>query len=414
MPTDDESDDRTIDRADDAMNAREADVHARLTAAFGAARHEVPLDNNAASLVETARQHRSNRRVDATGTPVAPTHEDRAAARTERPRQRRSRWITIGVPAAAAIIVIAAIVAVNQERSQQLVASSSASCALVVTFQGHSYRPVHGEEDATFTVTGPLGTGHFPPCNDTGGTPDTSPGQPVTVYRVQGLDPADGIAYHLNGDPSAPKVLLGALDLDRGWGTFTPGFQAFLDAHRTSGGSTAPPDTGAALPPDGSLSQASPPQDTAPGLTGDVPTTMADGAPGESAQNPATTVDPRCPATGTHVVPAQPAPSRPVLTFTPTEVVVCRSTASLAETYQSFTFSDAATIRRLKESLAGLQPPGSQMECTNERGEDLAIVAVSGARRTTIWIELYGCGVVTDGTNLFIGGKSLTWIPELY
>ena len=61
----------------------------------------------------------------------------------------------------------------------------SASCAFIVRYDGHDYfgtavhvKPVAGDS---------LGTGTFPPCNDTGGALPTTPAEEVAVAEIQGV-----------------------------------------------------------------------------------------------------------------------------------------------------------------------------------------------------------------------------------
>ena len=67
----------------------------------------------------------------------------------------------------------------------------AASCAFQVHYDGHDYfgaavkvAPVPGDT---------LGTGTFPPCNDTGGALPTIPAEEVSVAEIQGVPPSVAI-----------------------------------------------------------------------------------------------------------------------------------------------------------------------------------------------------------------------------
>jgi uncharacterized protein DUF6281 len=68
---------------------------------------------------------------------------------------------------------------------------ASASCAMLVSYDGHTYlgtavkaAPVPGDS---------LGNGTIPPCNDTGGAGTTIPTEQVEVTSVQGVPPSVAI-----------------------------------------------------------------------------------------------------------------------------------------------------------------------------------------------------------------------------
>lgn len=68
---------------------------------------------------------------------------------------------------------------------------AAASCAMLVSYDGHNYlgtavdvEPVPGES---------LGSGIIPPCNDTGGTGTTIPAEEVDVTAVEGVPPTIAI-----------------------------------------------------------------------------------------------------------------------------------------------------------------------------------------------------------------------------
>ena len=68
---------------------------------------------------------------------------------------------------------------------------ASASCAMLVSYDGHTYlgtvveaAPVAGDS---------LGNGTIPLCNDTGGAGTTIPAEQVDVTSVQGVPPSVAI-----------------------------------------------------------------------------------------------------------------------------------------------------------------------------------------------------------------------------
>jgi hypothetical protein len=68
---------------------------------------------------------------------------------------------------------------------------ASASCAMLVSYDGHTYlgtaveaAPVAGDS---------IGNGTIPPCNDTGGAGTTIPAEQVEVTSVQGVPPSVAI-----------------------------------------------------------------------------------------------------------------------------------------------------------------------------------------------------------------------------
>ena len=68
---------------------------------------------------------------------------------------------------------------------------ASASCAMLVSYDGHTYlgtaveaAPVPGDS---------IGNGTIPPCNDTGGAGTTIPAEQVEVTSVQGVPPTVAI-----------------------------------------------------------------------------------------------------------------------------------------------------------------------------------------------------------------------------
>jgi DnaJ-class molecular chaperone len=68
---------------------------------------------------------------------------------------------------------------------------ASASCAMLVSYDGHTYL---GTAVEAATVAGEsIGNGTIPPCNDTGGAGTTSPAEHVEVTSVQGVPPSVAI-----------------------------------------------------------------------------------------------------------------------------------------------------------------------------------------------------------------------------
>jgi hypothetical protein len=68
---------------------------------------------------------------------------------------------------------------------------ASASCAMLVSYDGHTYL---GTAVEAATVAGEsIGNGTIPPCNDTGGAGTTSPAEQVEVTSVQGVPPSVAI-----------------------------------------------------------------------------------------------------------------------------------------------------------------------------------------------------------------------------
>ena len=68
---------------------------------------------------------------------------------------------------------------------------ASASCAMLVSYDGHTYL---GTAVEAVPVAGDsLGNGTIPPCNDTGGAGTTIPAEQVEVTSVQGVPPSVAI-----------------------------------------------------------------------------------------------------------------------------------------------------------------------------------------------------------------------------
>jgi len=350
-------------------------------------------------------------------TLVATARSRRSASErsTARPPQRRSRWLTIGLPATAAAAVAVTLWAVAASRTsppQQV--ASSAACGVAIAFDGVRYLPVEPPQQAQFVTADRLGTGEVLPCNDTGLEHPTEAGDPVEVYRVEGLDPRDGVAVAGLGDgvvgrgDAATSYLVGAFISHRPW-SYTAGFQRFLETHGVPASSNESQSSSSSLPP---------PRSSVPGRSdGVAPTTMATSGPATAPATPpdaANGADPRCPATTDHPNLDQlPAPARPLLPTVPAKVVVCRYPVAPNPSPTSTVISERATLQRLTDAFAALRSPGSSMTCTAEKGADLALLVGDGSAARPIWVELYGCGIVTDGTNVFIGGRSLDWLATL-
>jgi len=67
----------------------------------------------------------------------------------------------------------------------------AASCAFVVHYDAHDYFGTRVKVDPVPGET--LGTGTFPPCNDTGGALPTVPAEEVAVSAIQGVPPSVAI-----------------------------------------------------------------------------------------------------------------------------------------------------------------------------------------------------------------------------
>ena len=78
----------------------------------------------------------------------------------------------------------------------------AASCAMLVSYDGHDYLGTAVEVEAVPGES--LGTGTIPPCNDTGGAGTTIPAEQVEVTAVEGVPPT--IAIMLAGRSDAVLV----------------------------------------------------------------------------------------------------------------------------------------------------------------------------------------------------------------
>ncbi|MGW4824751.1 DUF6281 family protein [Streptomyces sp. NPDC004227] len=73
---------------------------------------------------------------------------------------------------------------------------SDAKCAYLVKYEGRSYFDVGGQlvTDTKFTVGKSLGAGLLPGCDESGEVDGTEKSEKVTVYEVEGIDPAVAVA----------------------------------------------------------------------------------------------------------------------------------------------------------------------------------------------------------------------------
>jgi hypothetical protein len=67
----------------------------------------------------------------------------------------------------------------------------SASCAFIVSYDGHDY--FGNAVEVTPVAGASLGTGTIPPCNDTGGALEPTSAEEVEVTEVQGVPPTVAI-----------------------------------------------------------------------------------------------------------------------------------------------------------------------------------------------------------------------------
>ncbi|MCW5254692.1 DUF6281 family protein [Streptomyces sp. SHP 1-2] len=73
---------------------------------------------------------------------------------------------------------------------------SEAKCAYLVKYEERSYLDVRGRaaDEREFTVGKSLGTGLLPGCHESGEVDGTEEPERVTVYEVEGVDPAVAVA----------------------------------------------------------------------------------------------------------------------------------------------------------------------------------------------------------------------------
>ena len=76
--------------------------------------------------------------------------------------------------------------------------------------------------------------------------------------------------------------------------------------------------------------------------------------------------------------------------------------------------TDPATIRRITTAIEAMNVvPDRTTACTMEMGDTMVLVAQADANHTTIVAQFYGCGIVSNGTTIRFGAKSLRWVNEL-
>ncbi|MEU6010706.1 DUF6281 family protein [Streptomyces sp. NPDC047453] len=91
--------------------------------------------------------------------------------------------------------------------------ASDAKCGSLVKYEGRSYLDVRGRSvtDKKFTVGKNLGTGLLPGCDESGEVDGTENPEKVTVYEVEGIDPAVAVAA---GKTPGDAVLVAVQDAD--------------------------------------------------------------------------------------------------------------------------------------------------------------------------------------------------------
>jgi hypothetical protein len=148
------------------------------------------------------------------------------------------------------------------------------------------------------------------------------------------------------------------------------------------------------------------------------PTSCTDQTPGTAC---APAVDPPASAPVMAGCPADPpAPSpmtgdhtSPLLDFTPTSITICHIPVQELGP-PPVLVTDPATIDKITTALAALRDvPDANTACTMEMSDTMVLIAQAGSKRTTIVAELYGCGVVSNGTTIRLGAKSLGWVNAL-
>lgn len=107
--------------------------------------------------------------------------------------------ITRGTLLVAAAVLLAATGCANGAGGE-----AAASCSGLVTFDSRDYLPT---EKSVFTVGERLGTATVEACDDTGdGVANGSPGSRTGAYRIEGVDPAVGIAVGDSAAEAAPMT----------------------------------------------------------------------------------------------------------------------------------------------------------------------------------------------------------------
>lgn len=80
---------------------------------------------------------------------------------------------------------------VSGGQTTEVTGGVAASCAMLVSYDGHDYLGTSVEVDPVPGES--LGTGTIPPCNDTGGAGTTIPAEQVEVTAVEGVPPTIAI-----------------------------------------------------------------------------------------------------------------------------------------------------------------------------------------------------------------------------
>jgi hypothetical protein len=148
------------------------------------------------------------------------------------------------------------------------------------------------------------------------------------------------------------------------------------------------------------------------------PTSCPNKTPGTAC---APAVDPPTSAPEMMGCPADPpAPSpmtgdhtSPLLDFTPTAITICHIPVQELGP-PPVLVTDPATIGKITAAIEALhEVPDANTGCTAEMSDTMVLFAQAGSKRTRIVAELYGCGVVSNGTTIRLGAKSLAWVNAL-
>jgi hypothetical protein len=103
----------------------------------------------------------------------------------------------------------------------------------------------------------------------------------------------------------------------------------------------------------------------------------------------------------------------PLLDFTPTSITICHIPVQELGP-PPVLVTDPATISKITTALTALHDvPDANTACTMEMSDTMVLIAQARSNRTTIVAELYGCGVVSNGTTIRLGAKSLGWVNAL-
>ncbi|PWI17666.1 hypothetical protein DI272_28505 [Streptomyces sp. Act143] len=98
----------------------------------------------------------------------------------------------------ALVVAVAALLAANGCTASSGGSGGSASCAGLVTYDNRDYLPT---EKSVFTVGERLGTARVAECADD--VPESRTG----AYRIEGTDPAEGIAVGDSATEAAPMAV---------------------------------------------------------------------------------------------------------------------------------------------------------------------------------------------------------------